>query len=367
MTSAKKTPRPRLQDVPLAVSAELCQDALRLAPFGFCLTGLDRRVVFMNADAAALLGLDQARAPGTPVAAYYPSGEDLTEEEVKKLLGGATVSKEMEFARPDGLKVPVLAAYAYVESRDGASPCLAETYTDLTDRKRLDDLKNEFVFIAAHELRSPVTAIKLLIDLIFDDKRVTIDHVLRDYLTKLHEAEERLLQLVDDLLEVSRTEVGRLKIKLGEEDLAANVLAVIGDLRASALARGVTIRYDQTLRPPSVLADPNKLREILINLVSNAVKYNVPGGTVSIDHERRDGLVFTTVRDTGIGISSEDQEKLFSKFWRSDDFAVRSQPGTGLGLFIVKELAERMGGSVKLESERGKGTTVTFSLPVVGE
>jgi signal transduction histidine kinase len=333
------------------------------APVGMAVTTIDRRLIAMNDQARLLVGASEGLVGG-PVSAYLPSGQDFTAEELVKLAGGGPVSREANLRREGGIDIPVQLTATYIPAADGDAPLLLEAYLDQTDRKRLDNLKNEFVFIAAHELRSPVTAINLLLNLIFEDKRVTLDPILRDYLTKLHEAEERLLQLVDDLLEVSRTEVGRLRIKVAPQDIGQHVMAVFGDFRANALSRGVTLTYDPGMHQPLVMADTTKLREVLINLVSNAIKYNVPGGKVTVEHQVRGGLLVTTVRDTGIGISKEDQSRLFQKFWRSEDFAVRSQPGTGLGLFIIKEVIERMSGTVEIDSERGRGTAITFTLPL---
>jgi PAS domain S-box-containing protein len=343
---------------------EIFRVALANAPVGLAITDLSRCVVMLNAAAERLTGFTSQECAGGPVAVYLGEDNDFSETEMTKLLAGEPVMREIDITRKDGVEIPVQLSAAYVEAAGGGGPYLVEAYIDQTDRKRLDHLKNEFVFIAAHELRSPVSAVNLLLNLIFEDKRLTIDPIMRDYLMKLHEAEERLLQLVDDLLEVSRTEVGRLKIKVAAQDVSQHVMAVFSDFRANALSRDLTLRYDQGTHPPLVMADPTKLREVLINLISNAVKYNSPGGTVVIEHEVRGGLLATTVRDTGIGISAEDQARLFQKFWRSEDFAVRSQPGTGLGLFIIKEVVERMGGTVELKSERGHGTAVTFTLPL---
>lgn len=232
------------------------------------------------------------------------------------------------------------------------------------EHERIDKLKNEFVYVAAHELRHPATSIKFLLDLVFDDKRITLDPVLRDYLRKVQEADDRLLQLVEDLLEVSKSETGQLTIAVTPQDMEKQVQGVMNELRPTALGRDVIISYETLPRMPQVMADQNKLREILSNVIGNAIKYNVAGGTVIVMHELKDGMLVTTVADTGIGISEEDEKRLFGKFWRSDDVAVRAQSGTGLGLFIVKELVERMGGRIWAESVKGKGSAFTFTLPI---
>jgi two-component system phosphate regulon sensor histidine kinase PhoR len=231
-------------------------------------------------------------------------------------------------------------------------------------QKRLDQLKKEFVYVAAHELRNPVTTIRTLLNVIFEDKRLTIDPLLRSYLLKMQEADERLLQLVDELLEVARSEAGQLSIKPSPQDTEEHVLAVFAELRPTALAKDVELHYEPLGHRVHVLADSMKLKEVLSNLVMNAIKYNVVGGGVTVSHEVRGKVLVTTVSDTGIGIREEDMSRIFEKFWRSEDLAVREQSGTGLGLFIVRELIERMGGAITVRSVHGKGTTFEFTLPL---
>lgn len=234
----------------------------------------------------------------------------------------------------------------------------------MRDHKELENIRNEFAFVAAHELKNPVSAIRALLDVIFNDKRLTIDPIMRTYLLKIQEADERLLQLVEDLLEVSRGESGRFKIALSPQNMAEHMAVIYGELRPMALGKDVTLKYEPTARDLEVMADPLKLKEILVNLVTNAIKYNVAGGSVTVEHEINGGMLVTRVIDTGIGISEEDLARLFEKFWRSEDVAVRAQTGTGLGLFIVKELVELMGGTVAVRAKRGKGTTISFTLPL---
>lgn len=233
--------------------------------------------------------------------------------------------------------------------------------------QRLERLKDEFVYVAAHELRNPVAAIRSLLNVMFDDKRLTIDPLLRDYLLKLQEADDRLLQLVDELLEVARTEAGRLQVALSPQDVGKHVKGVYAEIQPTALAKEVELQYSAPAQSVRVLADATKLNEILANLVMNAVKYNVVGGKVTVGHEVRGNLLVTTVTDTGIGISTEDLPNLFVKFWRSEDMAVREQAGTGLGLFIVKQLVERMGGTIEVRSTHGKGSAFSFTLPLASE
>jgi signal transduction histidine kinase len=183
----------------------------------------------------------------------------------------------------------------------------------------------------------------------------------------MQDAEDRLAQLADDRLEVSRTEAGRLKMQVSAQDIGEHVTAIFGELRPTALGKDVTLRYVPLPGMPKVMADPAKLKEILANLISNAIKYNVADGSVKVDHQMGKEMLITRITDTGLGIDEADQKRLFEKFWRSDDMAVRAQAGTGLGLFIVKELVERMGGWLAVKSEHGKGSTFSFALPIAKE
>lgn len=333
------------------------------SPYGICVTDLDRKIVMANAAAEHITGYDADDLVGENTSLYYPEDSPASYDigDLKRL---GKFKKEHSFRRKDGSHIPVIAHFRYVEDIGDGTPAVVEFYSDQSDRKRLDHLKNEFVFVAAHELRNPVTAIKLLLDLIFEDKRLNIDPIMRGYLSKMQEAEDRLTQLVDDLLEVSRSEAGKLKIHVKPQIIGDHVIAIFSELKPSAVSKDVSLRYSPSSDLPRVIADSAKLKEIFANLISNGIKYNVAGGSVSVEHEVGKSMLITRVRDTGIGIGEADQKRLFEKFWRSEDMAVRAQAGTGLGLFIVKELVERMGGWLSVSSAHGKGTTFSFALPI---
>jgi signal transduction histidine kinase len=229
--------------------------------------------------------------------------------------------------------------------------------------RRLEELKNEFVFIAAHELRTPVTAIKGYISMVFEKAEGRLDAEIEKFLAEVKKASERLNNLVNDLLQIARSEAGRLEIKVAPTDIIAPIKAVISELKVLADEKSINIIYDAgTL--PKVLADPARLKEVMVNLVGNAIKYTLGAGTVTISHEIRGNEIITHVKDTGIGIPKEAQKKLFEKFYRVQDERTREITGTGLGLFIVKQIIEKMGGKIWFESEEGKGSTFSFSLPI---
>ncbi|OGZ99274.1 MAG: hypothetical protein A3C07_00470 [Candidatus Sungbacteria bacterium RIFCSPHIGHO2_02_FULL_47_11] len=229
--------------------------------------------------------------------------------------------------------------------------------------KRLQELQNEFTFIAAHELRSPVTVIRGYISLAMRDKNGIPENV-REYLLEADKANQRLLQLVQDLLEAARSEAGKIVIKVQPLVLKESIQAVLAEMKSLADEKSVALSFECPETLPKVLADDGRLKEIMVNLVGNAIKYSNPGGNVLITHEVRGHELITHVKDDGFGISHEAQKRLFEKFYRVHSEKTRDIPGTGLGLFIVKELVGRMGGNVWVESDEGKGSTFSFSLPI---
>lgn len=231
--------------------------------------------------------------------------------------------------------------------------------------KTLHQLREEFVFIAAHELRAPVTAIKGYISMMLEGDAGEINKEVHEMLSQVQKANQHLVQLVQDLLEVARSEAGRMKVEVSPQDLASLSKIVISDLKPLWEEKKLSMTYREFVGTlPPVLADPDKLREVLVNLISNAIKYNRDAGAVELWHEISGNTIVTHVKDTGIGLAPEEQVKLFGKFYRAENAETRKVQGTGLGLFIVKEILEKMGGSIGVASERGKGSTFSFSLPI---
>lgn len=228
--------------------------------------------------------------------------------------------------------------------------------------KRLQELKNEFVFIAAHELRTPVTAIRGYVSMLLEEPK-ELSAITKKYLGTIWNVNERLVQLVNDILEIARSEAGRMKVAVAPLDLHASIAQVMTEVTPLAKERNIELTFDGE-RIPSVLADDVRLKEVLMNFLSNAIKYNRDNGFVRVRAKVVSGAVAVSVEDNGYGLSPEEQSHLFEKFFRSEAPEYRKVPGTGLGLFITRELVERMGGTVSFASEKGKGTTFTFTLRI---
>ncbi len=232
--------------------------------------------------------------------------------------------------------------------------------------KRLQELKNEFVFIAAHELRSPVTVINGYISMIFSDKGAgLLTANVKDYLEEIKVINQSLLQLVVDLLEVARSEAGHIAVEVAPLALGDSISKTLSEMNVLAEKKSIMIRYEQQADLPRVLANDARAREIMVNLVGNAIKYSPEAKPIVISHEITEKEVITRVKDNGLGMSDEAQKKLFEKFYRIRNKDTEKILGTGLGLFIVKQLIERMNGKIWVASKEGEGSTFSFSLPRV--
>jgi len=241
---------------------------------------------------------------------------------------------------------------------------LGESFNDMVQGlKRLEELKDEFVFIAAHELRTPVSAMKGYLTLILDGTTGAVTEKTKEYIGKVIASDNRLVQLVNDLLEVARSEAGRLTIKGTAIDIVPPIKSVLDELKSLADEKSVKLVYEPPQNIQKVMGDADRIKEVVVNLVGNSIKYMGGAGTVTILHEVNDGNLITHVADTGFGISKDAQAKLFEKFYRVQTEKTRDITGTGLGLFIVKEIIEKMNGKIWVESEAGKGSTFSFSLP----
>jgi len=224
--------------------------------------------------------------------------------------------------------------------------------------------KTEFISFVAHELRTPMTSIRGYAEMLIKQMCGPLNSQQEQFVHTICNNVERMQIQVSDLQDVSRIETGQLFLEVRPTALASALESALQSTQGQVEARLQRLTLDVPENLPLVRADPARLTQILINLLSNAYKYTPEGGGIHLRAWLQAGYVHCAVSDTGIGISPEDQARLFTKFFRSDDSAVRDMPGTGLGLCIVKSLVELEGGGIKVESQLGQGTTFTFTVPV---
>ena len=232
--------------------------------------------------------------------------------------------------------------------------------------KNLDMLKDEFVSVASHELRTPMTAVRSYVWMALHRSDIPLSQKLQRYLYRTLISTERLINLVSDMLNLSRIESGKIEISPRAVDLAALVKDIVEDIQLKAVEKKLQILTLEQRLPP-VFADPEKVQQVLLNLLGNALKFTFPGGIISISFFTDGKYVETAIKDNGQGISPQDMGKLFKKFGRLDNsyVSLSTSGGTGLGLYISRSLIELMRGRVWATSlGEGKGSTFSFSLPV---
>jgi len=229
--------------------------------------------------------------------------------------------------------------------------------------RRLEELKEEFVFVAAHELRTPSTVIKGYTSMLLEGDAGPLTKKVKTFLSGVEQANQRLLQLVEDLLEVARSEAGRIAIEVKDIDIREPIQSTVEELALLARKKTISLTYELS-DTRHVLANERRVKEVMVNLVGNSIKYTPKKGRVRVFHEVKEKELVTHIEDNGYGIPQEAQSKIFEKFYRVESPETRDITGTGLGLFIVKQLVEKMHGAIWFTSEQGKGTTFSFSLPI---
>ena len=237
---------------------------------------------------------------------------------------------------------------------------------DVTQQRVADEARNQFVAQATHELRTPLTNIRLYVETAIEDGEA--DPALRaKALNVINQESARLERIVDDMLKVAEMEAGSLKLANDDVHLDTILGELLADYEAQAQEKSIALAFNLAPKLPIIQADRDKLQLAMHNLVGNALKYTPNGGRVAVNVDIADGKLVFEVRDTGIGISKEDQQKVFEKFYRANDRRVETIVGTGLGLAIARDMIRLHGGDITVDSELDKGSTFTLTIPTNAE
>lgn len=327
------------------------EDAVLAVDTNYKLILANRRMAEMiNEDVSSLMGKDLTEA--------FQSYQ-LVEVVSDTLSTGKAIDTEI---RPELSSQQVLAVTSSpLEDEAGKTIGVVIVLRDVTELRLLESMRREFVANVSHELRTPLTSIKGFVETILNGKTDDEAFVQR-YLSIVSGETDRMITLINDLLDLTKIESRRQKLVFEEVNLKEIIDDTITVLASKAEERGVAVenRLDDLI----VLGNPKMLRQVAINLVDNAIKYNKQGGQVWIEAAVNDGIASISVTDTGIGIPSEHLERVFERFYRVDKGRSRQMGGTGLGLSIVKHIIERHKGRIWAESEYEQGTTITFTLQV---
>jgi two-component system phosphate regulon sensor histidine kinase PhoR len=246
----------------------------------------------------------------------------------------------------------------------GSAGGLVIVFHDITELKRLEQMRTEFVASVSHELRTPLTAVRGFTETLLEG--AMMDQAKAEHFLKIIADETRRLSaLIDDLMDLSRLELKRANLNVGPVDLTHLVTETMVGLKPRLDKAGLVLVVDLPEATAQVSGDRDRLRQVLLNLVDNAIKYTPSGGKITVRVIRLTEKARLEVTDTGRGIPTQELARIFERFYRVDKARTRSQGGTGLGLAIVKHIVELHGGHVGAQSEPGKGTTISVTLPLV--
>jgi PAS domain S-box-containing protein len=275
---------------------------------------------------------------------------------------------ELEVIHNDGYEIPIEVNIAPLE-KDGTFAGLEGTVRDVTERKKIErelkkseQLKTEFMNIAAHELKSPVTPIKGYLELIITDKDV--NEKIKNWARISYRNAERLLNLVNDILDVSRLDSDTMRFTMEKIDPVDLLRATADDMRLAMGKKNLKFVVSLPHTLPPILGDTQRLSQVMKNLLTNAIKFT-DIGSITIRAKKQGETIQIAVEDTGIGISKDELKKIFTKFYQAYTGPDRKNEGAGLGLFICKEIVKKHNGDISVKSDVGKGTTFTVSLPIL--
>lgn len=279
-----------------------------------------------------------------------------------KIIG---TGREVTGRRKDGTTFPMELAVSEIQ-HDGRR-MFTGIVRDISERKRLETMKSEFISTVSHELRTPLTSIRGALDLIIDGFVGEIPEDAREMISIAHNNSERLVRLINDLLDMEKFDAGEMEFDLQPVALGSLLERAVGDNAGYAKEHDVRFEITGDVPEVSINVDPGRMLQVLTNLLSNAAKFSPPQAAVSVSASAQNGRVRISVADRGPGIPLEFQGRIFGKFAQADSSDSRQKGGTGLGLSITKALVERHGGTLGFNTTAGNGTTFYFDLPLWAE
>ena len=343
---------------------------------GVIVLGDNGRVLLVNPAAEEMLGISSMVLQGEHFRHMLGLGETVVHRELadklyaelkKKLEAGETELRPSVVRMESGTRVFAVGMSPLITGV-GQMPGLVAAMRDISREAEVERLKNEFISTVSHELRTPMTSIKGFTDLLFLGMAGGLTDTQRNFLQIIKSNVDRLTALVNDILDISRIETGRLRLTIESLDLGRIVSHVVTTFQAQYNDRGLALCWDEPQGLPRVRGDEGRIVQVLTNLIANAWQYTPSGGqvTVTLGLARDvEGALQVDVADTGIGIAPSDTARVFDRFYRVDSPQVQEVGGSGLGLSIVKMFVELLGGRIWVESELGRGSTFSFTLPEV--
>lgn len=367
-------------------------ELLESAPDAILEVDSNGRIALLNRMAEQLFGYTRNELLGQMVEVLVPEALHREHIQHRAQYIGHPVTRPMgsglklDARRKDGSHVPVEISLSPIKS--GTEYRVTAIIRDVTERRQMEDelravqekyirelelrssetekanqLKTEFLANMSHELRSPLHTVIGFAELLTEEIEGQLNEKQKRFIRHIHDDSLHLLDLINDLLDLSKIEAGRLELRYETFEVSAVLEEALASIRPRATAKSVQIRTDVSI-PTTIVADRLRLKQILNNLLTNAVKFTPNGGGVCIEGALQDGFAQISVADTGIGIGEDQQKAVFDKFYQVRTAAKVESEGTGLGLAITRRLVEQHGGRIWLKSAVGSGSRFTFTIPL---
>jgi len=322
---------------------------------GVMMVDVEGNVVLANQAAERLLNLQKKDVINKPLIEVV---HDHEADEILKLCLRTSQTQTAQFE--SAISKRFLRAIAIPLTEESLSGALL-LFQDLTELRSLQTMRRELIGNISHELRTPLAGIKAMIETL-KDGAVGDKQAAADFLARVDGEVDRMTQIVSELTELSRIETGRAELRMTPLNLKLLVEEVVAQLNPLAQRQQVALTTDFATGLPAIRGDNDRIRQVLINLVHNAIKFSHPGGRVTVSTKAAGESIIVRVSDTGIGIPKEELPHVFERFYKADK--ARTGGGTGLGLAIAKHVVQAHGGTIWAQSEEGKGSTFSFGLPI---
>jgi len=334
---------------------------------GILIIAADHRIERCNPAFSRMAGIPQEAILGRrheDVVVLKKQKDDMTLEKAEAggwpLTPNATLYVEGDLQRPNGVPLPVGITYAPLMNQEGSLVGIIATVRDITRFREADELKTTFISVISHELKTPVALIKGYVSTLRREDAQWDPSIVQDSLEVIEEEADRLTELIENLLDATRLQAGVLSINLADVALTPLIERIVAKFRTQTTQHEFIIDLPPNL--PVIMADENRISQLISNLLSNAIKYSPEGGKIRISGQERSEQIVICVSDEGCGISPEDIPHIFDRFYRSDA-AKRTTKGAGLGLYLARAVVEAHGGHIWVDPKTEKGTRICFSLP----
>ncbi|MBM4454758.1 MAG: PAS domain S-box protein [Chloroflexi bacterium] len=344
--------------------------AIRASHSAIALADPSGKLTYVNPAFLKIWSLDE------PEDVLGKSFADLCQEEEKAKAvfralrdGSDTEAAELTATRKDGTEFIVGLRASLIRNTEGKPTGVTISLADITQRKQLEEkqrelerMRTEFISNVSHELRTPLTSLKGFTKLMLQGK-VPDPETQKEFLTIMYNQSEHLQRLIESLLEVSRIESGRFSIKKEPLQLKTVIHTAVESVGSLIAQKGMHVKEELPDTLPEIEGDQGRLMQVVVNLLSNAIKFSPDGSEITVKAENTGDEILVHVTDQGVGIPEEAQPRLFQRFYQVDGSATRSAGGSGLGLYISRQIVDAHAGRVWVKSKEGKGSTFSFSIP----